>query len=141
MGFKVAISDIDQVFQKSIHSVIFRVDSPNDANARATDIGNIIEIFGKIDSDEKTVDLYLWSLLPVNDPKAYRNVEIETTGAKGNSIRKVTFPQAFVLDYAESYSIHEGEGTFYLLLKQKLDKTSSIVVEGEKEQDDLAKTE
>lgn len=135
MGFKVTISDIDQVFQKSIESVIFRVDSPNDANARATDIGNIIEIFGKIGSDEKTVDLYLWSLLPVNDPKAYRNVEIETIGAKGNSIRKVTFPQAFVLDYAESYSVHEGEGTFYLLLKQKLDKNSSIVVEGEKEQD------
>jgi hypothetical protein len=135
MAFKITISDIDQVFQKCIQSVVFRVDSPNDSNARATEIGNIIEIFGKIDSDEATADLYLWSLLPVNDPKAYRNVEVETTGAKGNFIRKVTFPEAFVLDYAESYSVHEGEGTFYLLIKQKLDKNSNIVVEGEKEQD------
>lgn len=136
MGFKVTVSDIDQVFQKCIQSVVFRVDSPNDSNARAADIGNNIEIFGRIDSGEITVDLYLWSLLPVKDPKAYRNVEIETIGAKGNSVRKVTFPQAFVVDYAESYSIHEGEGTFYLLLKQKLDKNGNIAVEGEKEPDD-----
>ena len=41
------------------------------------------------------------------------------------------FPNAFVVDYSESYSTYSGEGNFCLMIRQKKDKNSDVVVEGE----------
>lgn len=131
MSFKVTISDMPNVWEKCIESVICKIDAPNDVNARGTDVDNIIEIIGSIGASEPTVALYKWSLLPTNDSKVYRNVEIEIVGAQGEVLRKVNFPNAFVVDYSESYSKYKGDGTFYLLLKQKKDKNDKIQVEGD----------
>ncbi|HYH02500.1 MAG TPA: membrane-associated protease 1 [Bacillota bacterium] len=132
MPFKVIISsDKSHVFKKCIESVDFRVDTPNDAHARSTEIGNIIEINGKIGTEESTVDLYLWSLLPANDSKSYKKVEVQVIGHQGLILRKVTFPNAFIVDYAESYTSYDGNGSFYLLLRQKKDKNDAINLEGD----------
>jgi hypothetical protein len=131
MSFKVTISDISTTFTQSIESVVCTVDTPNDANARSSDVDNTIQIVGRIGTAEPTVDLYLWSLLPTNDTKAYRTLEVQITGAQGQLLRTVTFPNSFVVDYSESYSSYDGQGSFYLLLKQKKDRNQQVKVVGD----------
>ncbi|OPZ94417.1 MAG: hypothetical protein BWY74_00591 [Firmicutes bacterium ADurb.Bin419] len=121
--------------EKCISSVFFNLDTSDDSDARTTDIANTIEIKGKIDVEfEPTVGLYSWSLIkPDNSNKAdvYKKVEVEITSVKDNTlIRKVVFPEAFVVDYSEGYSNEEGVGTFRLYLKQKKDKNEVINVSG-----------
>lgn len=131
MSFRITISEMSNTLEKCVESVVCRVDTPNDSNARSSEVGNIIQILGRTGTEEPTVDLYLWSLLPVNDAKAYRSVEVEITGALGQVFRKVTFPNTIVVDYSESYSTYNGEGTFCILLKQKRDKNDTVKVEGD----------
>mgnify|MGYP007126046686 CR=1 FL=1 len=131
MGFRVSISDMSNVLEHSIDSVLCKVDTPDEASARSNDIGNVMQITGRIGTGEPTIDLYLWSLLPTNDPKAYRNVDVQMIGAQGQLLRKINFPNAFVVDYSESFSVYSGEGTFYILLKQKRDKNENVIVEGD----------
>ncbi len=121
--------------EKCLSSVFFNLDTSDDSDARTTDIANTMEINGKIDVDfESTVGLYSWSLIkPNNGNKAdvYKNVEVEITSIKDNTlIRKVVFPEAFVVDYSEGYSNEEGVGTFRLYLKQKKDNNEVVNVSG-----------
>lgn len=121
--------------EKCLNSVLFNVDTSDDSDARTTDIANTMEITGRIDVDfEPIVGLYKWSLIkPNNSNKAevYRNVEVEITSIKDNIlVRKVVFPEAFVVDYSESYSNEEGVGTFRLYLKQKKDNNEVVNASG-----------
>lgn len=121
--------------EKCLTSVSFNVDTSDDSDARTTDIANTIEINGKIDIDfESTIGLYTWSLIkPNNSNKAdvYRNVEVEITSNKDNKLlRKVVFPEAFVVDYSEDYSNEEGVGMFRLYLKQKKDNNEVVNATG-----------
>lgn len=45
-------------------------------------------------------------------------------------IRKIYFPNAFVVDYTESFGDTEGVGTFSIFIKQKKDKTEFAKIEG-----------
>ncbi|MNP63611.1 hypothetical protein D3C76_1590240 [compost metagenome] len=45
-------------------------------------------------------------------------------------VREVSFPNAFVVDYTESFGDTEGVGTFSLYIKQKKDKTEFAKVLG-----------
>lgn len=133
MPIKVKISGIN--LEKCIDSVYFKVDTLDDSDARTTDIGNTIEIIGRIDVDfEPTVGIYSWSLIkPNNSNKAevYKQVEVEITSVKDNIlIRKVVFPEAFVVDYSEGYSKEAGVGTFKLYLKQRKDNNEGVNVSG-----------
>ena len=129
MPFKVTIPGAN--LEKSVESVYFKVDTPNDSDARSNYVGNALEIVGKIGTDEPTVELYLWSLLPSDDGNAYRNVEVEVVGVDEKTIRKVTFPNAFVVDYSENFSNDTGVGMFSILLKQKKDKNDAVNVSGQ----------
>jgi hypothetical protein len=131
MKFKVTISNMSNAWEKCIESVVCKVDTPNDSNSRMNDVGNSMEIIGRVGTGEPTCELYSWSLLPTNGSSVYRNVDVEIIGAKGEVFRKVTFPHAFVVDYSESYATSNGEGTFYMLLKQKKDKNNLIQVAGD----------
>lgn len=131
MPIKVNISGIS--LEKCIDSVYFKVDTLDDSDARTTDIGNTIEIIGRIDVDfEPTVGLYSWSLIkPNNANKAevYRQVEVEITSVKDSIlIRKVIYPEAFVVDYSEGYSKEAGVGTFKIYLKQRKDNNEGVKV-------------
>jgi hypothetical protein len=133
MPIKVTIGDIK--LKECLDSVYFKVDTADDSDARNTDIGNTIEIIGRVDVDfEPTVGLYTWSLIkPDNTNKAdvYKKVEVEITSVKDNILlRKVVFPEAFVIDYTEGYSKEAGVGTFKLYLKQKKDNNEVVNVSG-----------
>lgn len=130
MSFKLTISDGVEL-SKCIESVVCRVDTPNDSNARFDDVGNLMEITGRIGTDEPTVELYLWSMLPTSDSNAYRNVVLQIIGVNGHVVREVNFPQAFVVDYYESFSTENGVGTFNIFLKQKKDRNDIVKVVGD----------
>ncbi|MNC71413.1 hypothetical protein D3C75_1223340 [compost metagenome] len=45
-------------------------------------------------------------------------------------VRKIHFPNAFVVDYTERYGDTEGVGEFTLYIKQKKDKTEFTKIDG-----------
>jgi hypothetical protein len=137
MGFKLSVEGQGAIAlgTESVTSVIFKADIPQDSNARSTDLGSTVEITGKIltavdgNPFDCTKDLGLWSLVPAEKSDCYRKVTIEVIAAS-QVVRKYTYPNAFVVDYAEDYGDTEGVGTFKLVIKQKKDKISNISVEG-----------
>ena len=134
MPIKVTIAGGIELKQ-CLDSVYFKVDTADDSDARTTDIGNTIQITGRIDVDfEPTVGLYSWSLIKpdsTNKAEVYKQVEVDITSVKDDIlIRKVVFPEAFVVDYSESYSKDTGVGTFKICLKQKKDNNEGVEVSG-----------
>ncbi len=132
MPIKVTIAGGIKLKQ-CLDAVCFKVDTSDDSDARTTDIGNTIQIIGRIDVDfEPTVGLYSWSLIKpdsTNKAEVYKQVEVDITSVKDNIlIRKVVFPEAFVVDYSESYSNETGVGTFKICLKQKKDNNEGVEV-------------
>ncbi len=117
MAYKVTISD-GTILEKSIDSVTFNADTPSDNfyEMRTYTI-NSMTITGRIGAGEKTISLYEWALLPANNPKCYKEIEVEQTHA-GELIRKVKFSMAFVVDYSESFAKQEGVGYFSILVRQ-----------------------
>lgn len=62
-------------------------------------------------------NLFSWSLVPSDDPQAYKTVEV-TCNHQGKVYRNYKLPKAFVVDYAEEHN-ESGEPTYYLYVKQK----------------------
>jgi hypothetical protein len=122
MAYKVTISDgtisDGTILEKSIDSVTFNADTPSDNfyEMRTYTI-NSMTITGRIGAGEKTISLYEWALLPANNPKCYKEIEVEQAHA-GEVIRKVKFSMAFVVDYSESFAKQEGVGDFSILVRQ-----------------------
>ena len=137
MGFRVKIEGAES-FDLSIESILtveFETNTPNDSNARSTDLGGTLAITGKIltpvggEAADNTIKLAQWSLVPAEKADCYRSVEVDVISAS-QVVRQLTLPNAYVVDYSESYGDDEGVGTFNLLLKQKKDKTKNIKFEG-----------
>lgn len=116
MLYKVAVGNA--VLEKCIESVQFNVSTPSDYifTSRGNN-KNLIKITGNIDTEESTVALYEWALLPATNPECYKEITIEHYKEE-KLLRKVTFSKAFVVKYSESYSNDEGVGTFTLYIKQ-----------------------
>lgn len=134
MGFRLKIKGSNEEIlleKESIISVKYVSDTPDNSGARATDVNVGLEIMGKVTSekDDITKKLCVWSLVSSEVEDAYRNVELEVISA-GNVIRKYMLPNSFIIDYNENYDVKNGTGTFNLVLKQKKEKISSIVIEG-----------
>lgn len=137
MGFKVKIEGAEsiQLDLASIKSVEFKTDIPVDSNARSTDLGATVKICGKIlaaadgGHADDTIKLAKWSLVTAEKSDCYRKATIEVLAAD-QIIRKFYFPNAFVVDYTESYGDTAGTGTFELVLKQKKDKLPDLKIEG-----------
>lgn len=134
MGFKLLVkgSSDEIIFDKdNILSVKYLSDTPDDSTSRANAINVGLEIVGKITSEKDDVSkkLSIWSLVGSEFEDAYRNVELEIVSA-GTMIRKYSFPNAFIIDYNETFDVKNGSGSFKLVIKQKKEKLSSIVIEG-----------
>lgn len=133
MGFSVTIgSTILGV--ETVKSVEFSVDTPQDSNAKTTDMGVTTTITGKVltmldDGTEETVDLSLWSMVPAEQADCYRIVTVEVYAA-GQVVRQYILPNAFVVDYQEIYGDTEGVGTFKLVVRQKKDKLKTVELNG-----------
>ncbi|MCX7746221.1 MAG: membrane-associated protease 1 [Clostridia bacterium] len=137
MGFKLKIEggETIELGMDNIQTVKYKTDTPDDSNARSTDVGSILEISGKIltavdgEKADDTMKLALWSLVPAEKADCYRKATLEVIAAD-QVVRKVYFPNAFVVDYTEEFGHTEGVGTFTLLIKQKKDKNDLVKIEG-----------
>lgn len=137
MGFRVKIEGAETIDLniESIETVEFKTDTPDDSNARSTDLGTSVIITGKIltpvggEAADSTIKLAQWSLVPAEKADCYRSLEVDVISAS-QVVRKFTLPNAFVVDYEEQYGDVEGVGTFMLYVKQKKDKTAKVKFEG-----------
>lgn len=138
MGFRLTIEGANETIElgmDNIETVKYMSDTPDDSNARATDLGLTLEVSGKIitavDGEEAddTMKISQWSLVSAEKADCYRNVFVEVIAAD-QVVRKITLPNAFVVDYAEDFGDSTGTGTFNLVVKQKKEKTEFVTVEG-----------
>ena len=137
MGFKVKVEGADTIELniESILSVEFETNTPNDSNARSTDLGTSLIISGKIltpvagEAADGTMKLAQWSLVPAEKADCYRKVTVDVISAQ-QVVRQITLPNAFVVDYEEDFGDGEGVGKFKLFVKQKKDKTVDVKFEG-----------
>ena len=67
---------------------------------------------------DNTIKLAQWSLVPAEKADCYRNVKVDVISAS-QVVRQITLPNAFVVDYEESYGDEEGVGTFKLQLNKR----------------------
>lgn len=137
MGFKLKVEGPDtiELGLESIQTVQFKTDTPHDSNARSKDLGSTLVITGKIltavdgDPFDNTRKIGLWSLVPAEKADCYRKLTLEVIAAD-QVVRKFYYPNAFVVDYEETYGDTEGVGSFVLIIKQKKDKIAGAAVEG-----------
>lgn len=137
MGFRVKITGGKDVeFNEGIITAVnFISDTPDNANARSTDLGVILKLAGRInfslgaELEDSTVELANWSLMPSDQADCYRNVQVQVING-GQIVRQYTYPNAFVMDYTEDLNDEEGVGTWTLLLKQKKDLTDKVELKG-----------
>ncbi len=137
MGFRVKVEGAESIDLniESIETVEFKTDTPDDSNARSTDLGTSLIVTGKIltpvngEAADATIKLAQWSLVPAEKADCYRNVKVDVIAAS-QVVRQFTLPNAFVVDYEENYGDVEGVGTFKLYVKQKKDKTAAVKFEG-----------
>ena len=137
MGFRVKVEGAESIDLniESVETVEFKTDTPDDSNARSTDLGTSLIITGKIltpvggEAADNTIKLAQWSLVPAEKADCYRSVQVDVISAS-QVVRQVTLPNAFVVDYEENYGDVEGVGTFKLYVKQKKDKTALVKFEG-----------
>ncbi|AKG36032.1 hypothetical protein [Paenibacillus durus] len=137
MGFRLTIEGQEtiEVGLDNIQKVVYDTDTPDDSNARSTDVGSTLRISGKIitatdgDKADDTMKLALWSLVPAEKADCYRKLTLEVIAAD-QVVRKISFPNAFVVDYNESFGDTEGVGTFSIFIKQKKDKTELAKIDG-----------
>lgn len=137
MGFKLTIEGPEKIELgiQSIQKVVLKTDTPKDSNARSKDVGSTMVVTGKIltavDGEEfdATRQMGLWSLVPAEKADCYRKLTLEVVSAD-QIIRKIHFPNAFVVDYKEHYGDTEGVGSFELIVKQKKDKLDQVTIEG-----------
>lgn len=138
MGFRLSVTGgAEQIAldEKSIRNVKFGSESAVDSNARATDFGVSMKIWGKMlyklggEGNDGTLELSKWSVVPSEKADCYRTAVVEVISA-GQVVRKYEVPNAFVMEYSEEMDDETGVGTFYLHVKQKKDKTTETAIEG-----------
>lgn len=138
MGFRLNVkgqNDEILLTKESIVDVKYISETPDDSNARATDLGVILEIKGKIlaaingDTEDDTRKVAMWSLVPAESSDAYRKATLEVISA-GQMVRKINMNNVFVVDYIEEYGDQAGTGLFTLKIKQKKEKVKEVEIEG-----------
>lgn len=136
MGFKVKIEakETIQLGLETVETVTFDTDTPNDSNARSTDLGMSLLITGKIRAnvggvEDETVKLPTWALVPAEDANCYGKVTVDVI-AGSKMVREIILDTAYVISYTESFGDESGVGTFKLLVRQKKDKNNTVSYQG-----------
>ncbi|WP_462424577.1 membrane-associated protease 1 [Fusobacterium ulcerans] len=138
MGFNLKIKGKNEEItlgMDNITTVKYISDTPDDSNARASDLGVILEVNGKIitpvngEEADDTKKMAKWSLIPAESSDAYRELTLEVIS--GSVVgRKIDLPNAFILDYTEDYNDKGGVGEFKAVFKQKKEKIETVTIEG-----------
>lgn len=136
MGFKVTIEAKESINLgiETVTSVKFITETPNDSNARSTDLGMGVEIVGKIRANiagvaDETVKIGQWALVPAEDAQCYGSVTVDVLSG-GKEVRQIIMDTVYVVNYKESFADESGVGTFVLTLKQKKDKNNTVQYQG-----------
>jgi hypothetical protein len=137
MGLWLKIEGADTVLldERSILSCDFKTETPDDCNARSTDVVNTIKITGRILTAldgvpvDDTMKIAKWSLVRAESADSYRKLEIKMMLAN-QVIREIKMENAFVVGYEEHYGDAEGVGTFTLVARQKKDLFVGTTIEG-----------
>ena len=120
--------------EKHVTWIFYDSDIAPDSNARATDYGLGIKIWGKILFDleangDPTLELAKWSQIPSYNADCYRRLEAEVISA-GQIVRQYTLTDAFIVEYREELTAVSGVGTFYLHARQKKDENEKVTING-----------
>ena len=121
--------------KECIESAKFTTNIPKDCEACSSEVSKTLIIKGHIltsldgDPFDSTRHMALWSAVPSGLADCYRNVRL-THVLYGIAVREYTLPNAFVVDYNESFNDKAGEGTFTLMIKQKKDQIENVAVHG-----------
>jgi len=137
MGLRLKIEGAESISldEHSLMTCKFDTDTPDDSNARSTDVVNTIRLTGKIltaiggEEADDTIKLAKWSVVRAESSDSYRKAVVEVVVAN-QVVRTVTFPNAFVVDYTERYGDTEGVGEFDLTIRQKKDKFEATTIAG-----------
>ena len=138
MGFKLKIKGKNEEINlgmDNITTVKYISDTPDDSNARASDLGVVLEVNGKIitpvngEEADDTKKMAKWSLVPAESSDAYRELSLEVISGSV-VVRKIDLPNAFILDYTEDYNDKGGVGEFKAIFKQKKEKIETVTIEG-----------
>jgi len=109
--------------------------TPGSGNARATDIGLGVKIWGRInfslkaELEDATVTLANWALQDSSVEAAYRKATVQVV-ASGQVVREYTMPNAFIVEYSEDLDDETGVGHFYVHLRQKKDLNAKVELKG-----------
>ncbi len=137
MGIRLTIKGAESISldEHSIETCKFITDTPDDSNARSTDVVNTMILTGRIltavdgDAADDTMKIAKWSVVRAESSDSYRKATVEIVSAN-QIVRKVHFPNAFVVDYQERYGDTEGIGEFTLVIRQKKDKFELTTIDG-----------
>ena len=138
MGFRIKIEGGPETIELSktnVISVEYLMETPDDSNAKSTDVATTVEIVGRIltavdgDGPNHTIKLAQWSNISAEQADCYRKLSVEVLNAS-QIVRKLFLPNAFVVDYSENFANDDGTGTFRLKARQKKDKIENVTVEG-----------
>ena len=131
MGFNLKIKGKNEEINlgmDNITTVKYISDTPDDSNARASDLGVVLEVNGKIitpvngEEADDTKKMAKWSLVPAESSDAYRELSLEVISGSV-VVRKIDLPNAFILDYTEDYNDKA-------IFKQKKEKIETVTIEG-----------
>ena len=123
-----------EINEKNIIDIEYLVETPNDSNARSTDVVYKLKIIGQIipeilgSSGEKILDLEAWSRVQ-HGVDLYRDVEAGYT-AEGFTVRRYHLNKGFVQDYVEEFDDESGTGIFFIEICQKKDHNKFVRLEG-----------
>lgn len=136
MGFKVTIeaNETIELGLETVETVSFNTETPNDSNARSTDLGMELTITGKIRANiagvaDDTVKLPTWALVPAEDAACYGKVSVDVVSA-GKVVRQIIMDTAYVVAYKETFAEETGVGTFMLQVRQKKDMNANVEYQG-----------
>ena len=137
MGIWLKIEGLENVSlgEHSIQTCEFLTETPDDCNARSTDVVNTVRLTGRILTAldgvpvDDTMKIARWSLVRAESSDSYRKVTVEMVLAN-QVVRRVYLPNAFVVAYSEKYGDTEGVGTFSLVVRQKKDMFAGTTIEG-----------
>ncbi len=137
MGIRMKIEGVEtiELNEHSIKTCQFITDTPDDSNARSTDVVNTVVLTGKIltavdgEVADDTLKIAKWSCVRAELADSYRKFTVQIIAAN-QVVRQVHFPNAFVVDYKEKFGHEEGTGTFELVVRQKKDKFEFTEISG-----------
>ena len=137
MGIRLTIEGAESISldEHSIQTCKFITDTPDDSNARSTDVVNTMILTGRIltavdgDAADDTMKIAKWSVVRAESADSYSKATAEIVSAN-QIVRKAHFPNAFVVDYQERYGDTEGIGEFTLMIRQKKDKFELTTIDG-----------